>query len=1019
MARLVFLSHNSRDKPQVETLAFALRDAGIRPWLDKWELIAGRPWQEELAAALRTADAVVVCCGPHGLGKVQQPEIDLALDHAWRDVNRLVVPVLLPGAMGEVPDFLRLRTWVDLRDGISSAGVKRLVAALLGQAPGPAASEVGAVRPYQGLAAFEEKDAARFFGREPDVQALLSRLEQCCQRTGPALRWLTLVAASGAGKSSLLCAGLLPALRTGQLDGRYDWTILYLRPGPRPLHVLAVQLTRASGGSAQDLAATKAALSSQDNALSDSVDLFLPTGSAGLVLAVDQLEELFTQCQDREERAAFAANLLAAATLAGGQVVVVATLRADFLGAALELSRPFAAAIKASQEILLPLEPAQLQSAILRPAHQAGLRFDDGLVDTLIAEVGGQPGDLPLLQFTLDGLWTEREGQRLTWEAYRRLGGVRGAMARRADAFVAGLDAPGQLTVRRIFGRLVQVGEGAADTRRLATRDELESVAPQAGAQVDQLIRERLLTAREDGVEVAHEALIENWATLKSWLREDRVLLSLHADLSEAAQHWDAGQRQDDDLWRGGRLGQIGEQVELGRIRLSPLEAAFVARGQEVEKRNFDAAREFAELIVFDIDRKLRPFAAAAGIRRELLDAGTKLLAILGGESRGAPQVTRLLHHRQRGDLALSHDDLGRARREFERALELAQLLSERAPDHPSNRADLALCYSKLGQVADRAGEVAKARAYLEQARAIAERLVQQTPTHAPAQRSLASNCERLGDLAVRAGDFADARRYFEQALAIQEALAQTTPDRAGDQRGVAFTYKRLSTLAAREGDLLAARQFGERVLVIRRQLAFANPQDARAQRDLAFIYNHLANIAVRAKDVRAAQDYFAAALAIRKQLVRADRQNADFLRDLAFSYNNLGSFELEHGEFRQARHHTEKALRIITRLAAADPENAQYQRDLLFAYQNLTGLALAQADLASARAHCATCQRILDGFAEKGLFAADSDLEEIRVWVQSACQQFDQRNAGASDTTSTALPAGVSVSQASQALKP
>ena len=156
----VFLSHNSRDKPAVEALAGALLDRGIRPWLDKWDLTPGRPWQSEIEQALANADAVLVCIGRHGIGRVQQPELQVAQDCAWNDPDRLVIPTLLTTAPEdpEVPDFLRQRTWIDLRAEGMEAGVTRLVAALEGRAQGPGRT-VTMSCPYPGLAAFDEEDA--------------------------------------------------------------------------------------------------------------------------------------------------------------------------------------------------------------------------------------------------------------------------------------------------------------------------------------------------------------------------------------------------------------------------------------------------------------------------------------------------------------------------------------------------------------------------------------------------------------------------------------------------------------------------------------------------------------------------------------------------------------------------------------------------------------------------------------------------------------------------------------------
>jgi formylglycine-generating enzyme required for sulfatase activity len=525
----VFLNHNSLDKQAVEALAYALLDAGVQPWLDKWDLVPGRPWQVAITDAIRDAHAVAVCIGEHGLGHVQGPEVEVALDRAWRDASRTVVPVLLPGAAErpEVPDFLKLRTWVDLRQGLTDATVQRLVAAIHGRKAGP--PPTGDVPcPYPGLPAFEEADAPRFFGREDDVAALLARLAK-------GERLLTLVGASGSGKSSLMRAGLIPAIRTGQVDGRYDWLIVLVRPGPRPIHALAVQLIGLERGGTAQLDELKDLVRRTPSTLSDRIDLWLARAgaedrhgqTARVLLAVDQFEEVFTQSDDPEERRALIDNLLHAATMGGGRITVVITLRADFLGRALDHSRVLAEALKRSQVLILPMAPTQLRAAIQRPALQARARFDDGLVDTLVDAVANQPGDLPLLQFALRELWRRRgEGTRLTWTAYQQINGVRGAIAERAQAFLSDLADQERDDLRRLFGRLVQVGEGPVDTRRRDTRKELESLGPHSiGPLLDRLIEARLLTAGEDGIQVAHEALIRHWDQLRSWVDSDREFL--------------------------------------------------------------------------------------------------------------------------------------------------------------------------------------------------------------------------------------------------------------------------------------------------------------------------------------------------------------------------------------------------------------------------------------------------------------------------------------------------------------
>ena len=643
--------------------------------------------QGEIESALRNADAVAVCIGEAGLGAVQQPELQIALDAAWHDPARLVVPVLLPGAKerSALPDFLHQRTWVDLRDGIDTARVRVLAEAIGGRSPGPPVRG-GAPCPYKGLAAFDEEDAGRYFGREAERESLLVRLRKGC-------RLLVLAGASGCGKSSLLRAGLLPAVRSGMLDGRYDWAILKLRPGERPLRELAVRLAQWAGSSPGELENLERSLREKPDALSAFVSLGLPGDfePPRLLLAVDQFEEAFAPTIDDEERRAFLAALLHATADIGGRVTVVATLRADFLARALEHARDLAVAFRDGLEIVPPLGPEQLRVAIERPALQSGVRFEDGLVDALFTSVVGQPGDLPLLQFALEALWRERRDGCLTWAAYRRMGGAPGAIRARAEGFVrqhARLEA----ALRKVLGRLVQLGEGTPDTRRRAAREELEGLAPgEAGPLLDALVTERLLTAGADGIELAHDSLIGQWATLRGWVDEDRQALRAQLDVARAAKRWAGDGRQEEDLWRGTRLARALKLETAGQVRLAPAERDFLAASRAARRRRRLAVAALAVLLVSTAA------AAAWAVRAGATDREERLRQVLAphharasekveAESRRAEAVGReradLLRQIRKGTPELALGAVHRLHQEHGVGnVELGGLLAERDED--------------------------------------------------------------------------------------------------------------------------------------------------------------------------------------------------------------------------------------------------------------------------------------------------------------------------------------------------
>jgi len=412
--------------------------------------------------------------------------------------------------------------------------------------------------PYRGLRPFDEADAPFFHGREDEVARVVGLLA-----TAP---FLAVLGPSGGGKSSLLRAGLLPALRGGALPGSAQWTVEILMPGAWPLAALAARLERLDPAPPDDRPPPLDALRADPCALRDRARQALAgrPPDERLVWVIDQGEEVFTLCRDERERARFLDNLLAAAADPDGRCVVVLALRADFY-ARCAAYPDLARQVAAHQILLGPPDRAALRRAVTRPAERAGLAFEEGLVDVILDDAAGQPGALPFLGQALLDLWERRRGRVLTQETYRAIGGVPGAIAARAEAAYGALDPSGQAVARRVLLRLVEPGEGTEDTRRRATWDELVTRAadgPAAAAALRALVDARLLTmdadtAAGDGrVEVAHEALILGWPRLRGWLEDERTGLRVQRRLTEAAGEWrrlgwDAGA-----LYRGARLAE-------------------------------------------------------------------------------------------------------------------------------------------------------------------------------------------------------------------------------------------------------------------------------------------------------------------------------------------------------------------------------------------------------------------------------------------------------------------------------
>ena len=381
--------------------------------------------------------------------------------------------------------------------------------------------------PFKGLASFEPVDADYFFGRERLVAELVARLVGA--------RFLGIVGPSGSGKSSVLRAGLLPALAGGVLPGSEGWRRLLLRPGERPLD----ELRRVLVSGAKD-------------PLAEALDA-LPPG-ARLLLAVDQLEELFTACRSEAERAAFVDTLARAAADPEGRAVVVVALRADFYGRF--AAYPGLAELLGGNHVLVgPMQASELRRVVELPAGRVGLRVEPELADALVDDVEGEPGALPLLSTALLELWQKRHDNALTLAAYRESGGVHGAVARLAEGTYARVPDERKPLVRAVMLRLVGEGEGDAPVRRRAPLAELDLERNEDVADVlATLADSRLVTVSEGTVEVAHEALLREWPRLREWIEEDTEGRRLRRHITQAASEWDAAGRDRGELYRGARL---------------------------------------------------------------------------------------------------------------------------------------------------------------------------------------------------------------------------------------------------------------------------------------------------------------------------------------------------------------------------------------------------------------------------------------------------------------------------------
>jgi WD40 repeat protein len=473
----------------------------------------------------------------------------------------------------------------------------------------PLASVSGvAASPYRGLGAFEEQDAVFFFGRENAATEVLWRMSRLAGGRG----LLMVSGASGAGKSSLLRAGVLPRLRGAGLAKARDaasWPCLVFTPGHAPLDELASRVALLAGMDAAAvrrgldddpalfaLTARQAALAQAPAAAGGqpSGSAFRGPGERRLLLVVDQFEQVFTRCEDEAERQAFITALCAAAGTGTEGVpgaLVVLGLRADFEVRC--AAYPELAGTVQDRYLLPAMTSRQLRMAITEPAKVARAQVDDQLAGMLLAEVRARQtgetgtGVLPLLSHALDQAWRTRVGEGLTLADYERTGGIEAAVAASAERAYGRLTAGQQEAARRVFTRLTATSPDGADTADRATRAELTegrntALASDVEAVLEAFAAERLLTLAADSVEISHEALLTAWPLLRdTWLAETHTDRITRTRLRITTADW---QRSRDSafLYRGTLLQAAAEAAERATadparsLPISPAERDFL-----------------------------------------------------------------------------------------------------------------------------------------------------------------------------------------------------------------------------------------------------------------------------------------------------------------------------------------------------------------------------------------------------------------------------------------------------------
>lgn len=994
MAR-VFISHSSRDREQAEEIFAWLKAQGFEQGfldIDKHQGIPpGERWEQKLYDELDRAQAMILILTKNWF------------DSKWcfaefaqaRSRGKAIFPVIVsPDGDQFVGDDLQKVNLVrDKQGGLERLGRRLTEIALLGQGgfdfpPGRA--------PYPGFLSFDEEDAAIYFGRDDDVRRLIQRADS--RRIEGGRRCIFVLGESGTGKSSLLRAGLIPRLR----KAKREWIVLSaFRPEDDPFAGLSRSLKAAGVDIASD-----ALPGTEPRKIADALADAQDSHHAGVLVAVDQAEELFTRTSParREAFLAFLSRLLGA----GLPFVVVVTLRSDHFG---EVQKAAGLDAEFEEFSLRPLPVERIGDIVRGPARVTGLDVEDGLV-ARIASDARTTDALPLVAFALRRIYDQFGADgRLRLVEYESLRDAAAGLSpletlvrdTASDVIARERPTPAEIAALReaFVPGLVRINDEGGFVRQAARWDEVPEesrrlLSALAGPSARLLVIREHEGTRE--VEVAHEALFRVWPLLAGWLVEEREFLIGRNRLERALADWQGlpeGER-DKGFIAGILLERAKNWLKQHPTRFDAAESAFIEasdradaerkRLAEEQRQALEAARlrqaETERDAAQRVQKRTRIAAVILGIVA-LVAIGAGILAFRAEQratveaDRANAEAVRANAEAERANaeadranenLRIARDtvynvarDVAQGVRDVEgmrienlRAIlqqvetAIADLL-EAAPDDEQVLRGRATTLTLFSDTYLAAGDTEAAAAGLDEALAIRRRLIAAHPDELKLQSDLTLTLNRLGDIEMRTGDLQAALAAYQEALDVARVVSAARPDDADAQADVWISLIKVGDVLASTGKSAEGLALYEEALGIVRGLAAAAPDNNEWLRRVAQTLSAIGDARRRTGDQDGVLAAYEESLALARELVARDPTNAPYKRDLVIALQRIGDQALLAGDEDEALPLFEEALAIGRGLAASDPGNKGYQSDLAIAIEKTADAKLASGEVEEA----------------------------------------------------------------------